>query len=289
MKTMQLKTEKRAKMRMKMKMRTRIRKRMTMRTKRMRMRTRIGMGMETGRDRKGEGNRDEDEDKNEDGDRDGHEDWDGDGDENGDRNKDRDGVEDKDEDGDGDGDRDGGRDGWQSTRTLGGVRARGAALGSSGHGAKHHPVTVPQVLAGGRHHRASSSSSQDSGLLAWPSCTPTAPGLKEEKVSTLGCHHPRGCRGRGGRGLCQPARGKADPPVPEFPVQKPRQGRRAQQDQDGGQGEAVAVSVSPRPSSCNTSPGWPGGHLCLCPNVTPPISSPGKTGARPGLCWRAGS
>uniref|UniRef100_A0A8B9TBS5 Rho GTPase activating protein 27 n=1 Tax=Anas platyrhynchos TaxID=8839 RepID=A0A8B9TBS5_ANAPL len=48
----------------------------------------------------------------------------------------------------------------------------------------HHLVTVPQVPAGSRQHRASSSSSQDSGLLAWPSCTPAALGLKEEKVST---------------------------------------------------------------------------------------------------------
>uniref|UniRef100_A0A8C3CLZ6 Rho GTPase activating protein 27 n=1 Tax=Cairina moschata TaxID=8855 RepID=A0A8C3CLZ6_CAIMO len=49
----------------------------------------------------------------------------------------------------------------------------------------HHLVAVPQVPAGSRQHRASSSSSQDSGLLAWPSCTPAALGLKEEKFKSL--------------------------------------------------------------------------------------------------------
>lgn len=67
----------------------------------------------------------------------------------------------------------------------------GSSPGWYGHS---HPEGAPgypehfgteTVLAGGRHHRASSSSSQDSGLLAWPSCTPTAPGLKEEKFKSL--------------------------------------------------------------------------------------------------------
>uniref|UniRef100_A0A8B9CGM7 Rho GTPase activating protein 27 n=1 Tax=Anser brachyrhynchus TaxID=132585 RepID=A0A8B9CGM7_9AVES len=67
----------------------------------------------------------------------------------------------------------------------------GSSPGWYGHS---HPEGAPAypehfgtetVLAGGRHHRASSSSSQDSGLLAWPSCTPTAPGLKEEKFKSL--------------------------------------------------------------------------------------------------------
>ncbi|XP_042643485.1 rho GTPase-activating protein 27 isoform X2 [Tyto alba] len=42
--------------------------------------------------------------------------------------------------------------------------------------------TVP---AGSRHDRASSSSSQDSGLFAWHSPVPPAPGLKEEKFKSL--------------------------------------------------------------------------------------------------------
>lgn len=50
----------------------------------------------------------------------------------------------------------------------------------------HHPVAPPQVPAGGHHDRASSSSSQDSGLFAWHSTVLPALGLKEEKVSTLG-------------------------------------------------------------------------------------------------------
>ncbi|XP_054657897.1 rho GTPase-activating protein 27 isoform X3 [Grus americana] len=42
--------------------------------------------------------------------------------------------------------------------------------------------TVPR---GGRHDRASSSSSQDSGLFAWHSAAPPALGLKEEKFKSL--------------------------------------------------------------------------------------------------------
>uniref|UniRef100_A0A8C8B765 Rho GTPase activating protein 27 n=1 Tax=Otus sunia TaxID=257818 RepID=A0A8C8B765_9STRI len=48
------------------------------------------------------------------------------------------------------------------------------------------PSLPPQVPSGSRHDRASSSSSQDSGLFAWHSAAPPALGLKEEKVSTLG-------------------------------------------------------------------------------------------------------
>ncbi|XP_048782809.1 rho GTPase-activating protein 27 isoform X4 [Lagopus muta] len=41
------------------------------------------------------------------------------------------------------------------------------------------------VLAGGLHQRASSSSSQDSGLLTWPGGSPASPGLREEKLKSL--------------------------------------------------------------------------------------------------------
>nr|XP_038024563.1 rho GTPase-activating protein 27 isoform X1 [Anas platyrhynchos] len=67
----------------------------------------------------------------------------------------------------------------------------GSSPGWYGHS---HPEGAPgypehfgteTVPAGSRQHRASSSSSQDSGLLAWPSCTPAALGLKEEKFKSL--------------------------------------------------------------------------------------------------------
>lgn len=67
----------------------------------------------------------------------------------------------------------------------------GSSPGWYGHS---HPEGAPSypehfgtetVPAGSRQHRASSSSSQDSGLLAWPSCMPAALGLKEEKFKSL--------------------------------------------------------------------------------------------------------
>uniref|UniRef100_A0A663FFX8 Rho GTPase activating protein 27 n=1 Tax=Aquila chrysaetos chrysaetos TaxID=223781 RepID=A0A663FFX8_AQUCH len=52
----------------------------------------------------------------------------------------------------------------------------------------HHPLPPslpPQVPAGGRHDRASSGSSQDSGLFAWHATVPPVLGLKEEKFKSL--------------------------------------------------------------------------------------------------------
>ncbi|XP_014817227.1 PREDICTED: rho GTPase-activating protein 27-like, partial [Calidris pugnax] len=52
----------------------------------------------------------------------------------------------------------------------------------------HHPLPPslpPQVPASGRHKRASSGSSQDSGLFAWHSPVSPALGLKEEKFKSL--------------------------------------------------------------------------------------------------------
>ena len=75
----------------------------------------------------------------------------------------------------------------------------------------------PQVLAGGLHQRASSSSSQDSGLYPWPGGTPVSPGLREEKVSTHGDTagtpklHQRGPQNRT-KG--DPQRGTVCPPGP---------------------------------------------------------------------------
>ncbi|XP_015741024.1 rho GTPase-activating protein 27 isoform X2 [Coturnix japonica] len=48
----------------------------------------------------------------------------------------------------------------------------------------HEQLSSETVLAG-LHHRASSSSSQDSGLLAWPGGSPLSPGLREEKLKNL--------------------------------------------------------------------------------------------------------
>ncbi|XP_068023284.1 rho GTPase-activating protein 27 isoform X2 [Melanerpes formicivorus] len=54
-------------------------------------------------------------------------------------------------------------------------------------GAVFYPehFTSDTVPAGGRQERASSGSSQDSGLWAWHSPVPPAPGLKEEKLRSL--------------------------------------------------------------------------------------------------------
>ncbi|XP_072212547.1 rho GTPase-activating protein 27 isoform X2 [Excalfactoria chinensis] len=49
----------------------------------------------------------------------------------------------------------------------------------------HEQFGSETVLAGVLHHRASSSSSQDSGLLAWPGGSPLSPGLREEKLKSL--------------------------------------------------------------------------------------------------------
>lgn len=49
----------------------------------------------------------------------------------------------------------------------------------------HEQFGTETVLAGGLHQRASSSSSQDSGLYPWPGGTPVSPGLREEKLKSL--------------------------------------------------------------------------------------------------------
>ncbi|XP_075578834.1 LOW QUALITY PROTEIN: rho GTPase-activating protein 27 [Pelecanus crispus] len=67
----------------------------------------------------------------------------------------------------------------------------GSPLGYYRHGHPEGAVFCPEsfasdtVPAGGHHERASSSSSQDSGLFAWPSTVPPALGLKEEKSKSL--------------------------------------------------------------------------------------------------------
>lgn len=58
----------------------------------------------------------------------------------------------------------------------------------------HHLPLPAQVPSGSRHERASSGSSQDSGLFAWHPPVSPALGSKEEKVSTReghpACPHP---------------------------------------------------------------------------------------------------
>ncbi|XP_053944685.1 rho GTPase-activating protein 27 isoform X1 [Cuculus canorus] len=67
----------------------------------------------------------------------------------------------------------------------------GSSLGWYSHGYPEGAVFYPEhftsdtVPPGGRHHRASSGSSQDSGLFAWHSTVPPAPELKEEKFKSL--------------------------------------------------------------------------------------------------------
>ncbi|XP_069733022.1 rho GTPase-activating protein 27 isoform X2 [Phaenicophaeus curvirostris] len=67
----------------------------------------------------------------------------------------------------------------------------GSSPGWYSHGYPEGAVFYPEhftsdmVPPGGRHHRASSGSSQDSGLFAWHSTVPPAPELKEEKFKSL--------------------------------------------------------------------------------------------------------
>ncbi|XP_075631326.1 rho GTPase-activating protein 27-like isoform X3 [Balearica regulorum gibbericeps] len=67
----------------------------------------------------------------------------------------------------------------------------GSPLGWYGYSHPEGAAFCPEHLAsdtvprGGRHDRASSSSSQDSGLFAWHSAAPPALGLKEEKFKSL--------------------------------------------------------------------------------------------------------